>query len=50
MDMERRVQILNEADSISHNTNTLGKGMNPIISLHLWVNSTADVKKDQNWI
>ena len=26
-----RVQILDEADCISHNTNTLGKGMNPII-------------------
>ena len=26
-----RVQILDEADCISHSTNTLGKGMNPII-------------------
>ena len=26
-----RVQILDETDSISHSTNTLGKGMNPII-------------------
>ena len=25
------VQILDETDCISHNTNTLGKGMNPII-------------------
>ena len=25
------VQILDETDSISHSTNTLGKGMNPII-------------------
>ena len=27
----RRVQMLDETDCISHNTNTLGKGMNPII-------------------
>ena len=27
----RRVQILDETDCISHSTNTLGKGMNPII-------------------
>ena len=26
-----RVQILDETDCISHSTNTLGKGMNPII-------------------
>ena len=26
-----RVQILDEADCISHSTKTLGKGMNPII-------------------
>ena len=26
-----RVQILTETDSISHSTNTLGKGTNPII-------------------
>ena len=26
-----RVQILDETDYISHSTNTLGKGMNPII-------------------
>ena len=26
-----RVQILDEIDCISHCTNTLGKGMNPII-------------------
>ena len=31
MDMATRVQILDEADCISHSTNTLGKGMNPII-------------------
>ena len=29
--MVTRVQILDETDFISHNTNTLGKGMNPII-------------------
>ena len=29
--MATRVQILNETDYISHSTNTLGKGMNPII-------------------
>ena len=33
MDTATRVQILDEADSISHSTNTLGKGMNPIILL-----------------
>ena len=29
--MTIRVQILDETDCISHSTNTLGKGMNPII-------------------
>ena len=27
----RKFQILDEADCISHSTNTLGRGMNPII-------------------
>ena len=31
MDTATRVQILDETDCISHTTNTLGKGMNPII-------------------
>ena len=31
IDMATRVQILDETDCISHCTNTLGKGMNPII-------------------
>ena len=31
MDTATRVQILDKTDSISHRTNTLGKGMNPII-------------------
>ena len=31
MDTATRVQILYEIDYISHCTNTLGKGMNPII-------------------
>ena len=31
MDTATRVQILNETDRISQITNTLGKGMNPII-------------------
>ena len=31
MDTAIRVQILDEADCISHSTYTLGKGMNPII-------------------
>ena len=31
MDMATRVQILDETDGILHCTNTLGKGMNPII-------------------
>ena len=31
MDTATRVQILDVADCISHCTNTLGKGMNPII-------------------
>ncbi len=30
-DTATRVQILDETDYISHSTNTLGKGMNPII-------------------
>ena len=32
---------LDETDCISLSTNTLRKGINPII-LHLWVNSRAD--------
>ena len=31
MDSATWVQILDETDCISHSTNTLGKGMNPII-------------------
>ena len=31
MDTATRVQILDETDCISHSTNTIGKGMNPII-------------------
>ena len=31
MDTAKRVQILDETGFISHSTNTLGKGMNPII-------------------
>ena len=31
MDTATRVQILDETDCVSHCTNTLGKGMNPII-------------------
>ena len=31
MDTATRVQILDETDCISHSTNTLGKGVNPII-------------------
>ena len=31
MDTATRVQILDQIDCISHSTNTLGKGMNPII-------------------
>ena len=31
MDTVTRVQILDEAVNISHNGNTLGKSMNPII-------------------
>ena len=31
MDTATRVQIMDETDCISHITNTLGKGMNPII-------------------
>ena len=31
MDTETRVQILDETDYISQSTNTIGKGMNPII-------------------
>ena len=30
MNTATRVQILDETDCISHSTNTLGKGMNPI--------------------
>ena len=31
MDTATQVQILDKNDFISHSTNTLGKGMNPII-------------------
>ena len=31
MDTKTWFQILDETDCISHSTNTLGKGMNPII-------------------
>ena len=31
MDIATRVQILDETDCISHSTNTLEKGINPII-------------------
>ena len=31
LDTAKRVQILDLTDCISHSTNTLGKGMNPII-------------------
>ena len=31
MDTATQVQFLDETDCISHSTNTLGKGMNPII-------------------
>ena len=31
MDTVTRVQIIDEANCISHSTNTLAKGMNPII-------------------
>ena len=31
MDTVTQVQILDESDCISHSTNSLGKGMNPII-------------------
>ena len=31
MNTATRVQILDETDCISHSTNTLGEGMNPII-------------------
>ena len=31
MDTATRVQIMDETDCISHSTNTLGEGMNPII-------------------
>ena len=30
-DIYIQIQILDETDGISHSTNTLGKGMNPII-------------------
>ena len=32
MDTAKGVQILDEADWISHSTNIFGKGMNPIIA------------------
>ena len=37
-----QVQILNEADSVSLCTNTLGKGMNPSVLFQPWVNSRGN--------
>ena len=37
-----QVQIMDEAVYISHSSNTLGKGTNPIFSLKLWVNNRVD--------
>ena len=42
IDTATRFQILDQADCISHSTKTLGKGMNIIILLQLWVNSRVD--------
>ena len=42
MDTVTRVQILDETDCISHSTNTLGKGMNPVILPPPRVNSRTD--------
>ena len=42
MERVRRVQIIDEAESISHFTNTPGKGMNPIILPLATVNSRED--------
>ena len=33
MDMTIQIQILDKVDCLLHSTNTLGKGMNPIIPL-----------------
>ena len=40
MDTATRVQIVDETDCISHSTNTLGNGMNPII-LIIYVGQTG---------
>ena len=55
MDTATRVQILDVTDCISHSTNTLGKGMNPIILpiqlphqfffFHLFLYKTFRVRK-----
>ena len=42
MDTAIRVQFLDKTDCISYSTNTLGKGMNPIILPPAMVNSRAD--------
>ena len=42
MDTVTRFQIQDEVDCISHSTNTLGKGMNPIILPPAMENSRAD--------
>ena len=42
MDMVKWVQILDKAICISYGTNTIGKGMNPIILLPAMVISWVD--------
>ena len=39
MDMATRVQILNEAVSVTYDANTIGKGMNPVFQ---WATSGTD--------
>ena len=61
MDSVTRVQILDEVNSILHNVNTLGKGMNPIVLppatdiveqtwvLYLWLGNQSLRRKTLAW-
>ena len=47
MDTITRVQILNLADCVSHNSNTFGKDMNPIVLPPALVRQTVEKKNSE---
>ena len=42
MDRKIQVHVMDEFVCISHNSIAIGKGMDPTISLQLWVDSRTD--------